>query len=223
MSKDKEVWRDRLCGECKYLVGEECMKDEENPFDAYEYEYACAAFCEKEIKEKTMKSEKITTAISKVKNIFSFIGKKKREIAKLQKENAGLTIELTESERKVERLERRIRRMGTLVYDTISVPGIHQIDIEPETIGNYMTVSVLEAEEMDKVLLEKIKGEFASRAAEYLIQNNLMQIFFKNRNEYDPLSQYTTVGAKLFVIPWEQLSVFDKKTIQVSLRGREWL
>lgn len=174
-------------------------------------------------KEELKVKHKIWKAKNKAKSLFSFINKKKKEISRLQTINAQLTNELTESERKVERLERRIRRMGTLVYDTISVHGIHQIVIEPETIGDYMTVSVLEAEEMDKVLLKKIKGEFASRAAEYLIQNNLMQIFFKNKNEYDPLSQYTTVGAKLFVIPWEQLSVFDKKTIQVALRGREWL
>ena len=62
--------------------------------------------------------------------------------------------------------------------------------------------------------LEQIKKELAEKIAGALIENNLIQFFVKEADEFGPLTEFETIGVKLFVVPWEQMP--HKRTIELK-------
>ena len=62
--------------------------------------------------------------------------------------------------------------------------------------------------------VEQIKKELAEKIAGALIENNLIQFFVKEADDFGPLTEFATIGAKLFVVPWEQMP--HKRTIELK-------
>lgn len=117
---------------------------------------------------------------------------------------------------KAEYYEKRFREFGKNV-ETID-PGDRYIkqlkwEIRPELFGNYAMVvnhPDVSAEEMVKAKREKI----VRGMAEAMIENNLVQFIEKVSENDDPFSLMGTIGAKLYVIPWEQMP--HKRTIEIK-------
>lgn len=134
-------------------------------------------------------------------------GERKRLIQSI--ENLGSTVrrligEKSELEEQLDRTKKRLEAAGSEIK-TIDEPigKIQIIHPEVETYGNYATFT-----DADEEQREYIKKELARRLAEGLINQNIVQIICKEPGAYihlDPLYRHGTIGAKLFVIPWEQM------------------
>ena len=113
-------------------------------------------------------------------------------------------VECLEEEKK--KVEKRLEIAGTETETIEEGSGMVQI-IRAEVIpyGTYARV--------DKIALDEltfIKGELTREIAKALIEQNIVQFIIKEPGMYDgPFGaidqEYGTIGAKLYVIPWEQM------------------
>ena len=113
-------------------------------------------------------------------------------------------IECLEKEKK--EVEKRLEIAGTETETIEEGFGTVQI-IRAQVIpyGTYVRVDKIPLDE-----LKFIKGELTREIAKALIEQNIVQFIIKEPGIYDgPFGaidqEYGTIGAKLYVIPWEQM------------------
>ena len=113
-------------------------------------------------------------------------------------------IECLEEEKK--KVEKRLEIAGTETETIEEGVGMVQI-IRAEAIpyGTFTRVDKIAFDE-----LAFIKGELTREIAKALIEQNIVQFIIKEPGMYDgPFGaidqEYGTIGAKLYVIPWEQM------------------
>lgn len=95
-------------------------------------------------------------------------------------------------------LDHRLTLLGSRV-ETLGArgSGIECIDIEPEPWGQYCVLRDNEEPQMDE-----IKRRLVGRIAEGLMKSNNIQIIVHD----DIFPGRVTIGAKLYVIPWDQMA-----------------
>ncbi len=133
-----------------------------------------------------------------------------------------LEADLDGKEAQLKAMEKRFMRLGDQI-ETMEQKGlalqtiIQQIDIEPIQFGDYLAMSMLDPniEYQDKII-EEAKGEIARKIAYALIENNLVQFIIRDQNQYSPLDMFTTVAAKITVVPWEQMAI--GRRIRMTIR-----
>lgn len=77
-----------------------------------------------------------------------------------------------------------------------------EIDMEPLRYGNYMASCSEIPESEIRVAKEQLTGAIVKG----LIENGLIRFIYRKRNDYDPLSRFTTLAARIDVVPWERLT-----------------
>ena len=101
----------------------------------------------------------------------------------------------------IERQHGIIRKLGSKDgYEFLDVPGkktIETEEIRPEQYGNY----ALMVDELDDEILDQCKEKLVESLVKGLMDNNVVQ-FIERNSRPDPLSMYSTVAAKINVIPW---------------------
>ena len=109
-----------------------------------------------------------------------------------------------------DRLNKRFEEMGSQI-ETFETRGscIETIEIKPEAWGTYVSFanrewSIEARQEAQSMLISKI--------AKGLMEANLVQIIEKMG---DLFPFQSTIGAKLYVVPWEKLA---KRAIKLSCR-----
>lgn len=139
--------------------------------------------------------------------------KKAIMIEKLNEELVKLNEELSAKDAQMEIMKKRFMRLGDQI-ETMDKRGpalqtiIKEIDIEPIQFGDYLAMSMLDSNrEYQDVVFEEAKGRMAEKLATGLIENNLVQFIIRDQNHYDPLNMFTTVAAKITVVPWEQMAI----------------
>ena len=127
--------------------------------------------------------------------MFKFF-KNRDKIRKLEIENVGLKGE-------IEYLKKRLRRAGSLPYYYHESEKVATVEAEAHTYGNYAVMDDNVADDM----IEMAKGKIMNKIIKGLIDLNLVQFIVKTVDDYNapPFQQKCTVGAKLRVIPWEQM------------------
>ena len=137
--------------------------------------------------------------------------RKKKKIQDIEKRIEILDQEYSDQ---VKRLIRRLRRAGMLgMYDYLDTEQVKtaEIEIEPIPYGTYV---VLSGGTATKDQEEQAKKIVAEKIAAGLMQQEMIQFICKdNCADFDPLSQYSTVAAKIRVVPWEQMT----RSIRVPL------
>lgn len=98
-----------------------------------------------------------------------------------------------------EETNKRLRLAGSMV-ETIDGPTgkIQIIKAEAKAWGNYVIGYEINA-------IEEYKERLIRDIAAGLAESNVVQFIVKGANDFYPLDQYMTVGAKLYVVPWEEL------------------
>ena len=106
------------------------------------------------------------------------------------------------AEETAERYKDRFRKFGENV-ETIGGSGyIKTLEwtVKPEQYGSYAcSWSDLTGEQV-----WELKRKVTEQIVNGLMENNLVQFICKNREEFDPLGS-ATIGAKVNVVPWEQM------------------
>lgn len=110
-------------------------------------------------------------------------------------------------------LKERFRKAGSEVETLEDVPQIPVItaEINPQTYGFYGVVDKKTLE--DQNFRNMIQRELITKIVQGLMDQEIVQ-FIAGKNTWDPdLEGFCTYGAKLYVVPWEQL-VRKKLTIK---------
>ena len=114
---------------------------------------------------------------------------------------------IADAERTAEYYKKRFREFGTNV-DTVDLKSGNYVaqlkwELTPEQWGKYMNCAV---HPRMAGMAQIPHRDLAYEIAQSLIENNLIQFTSKDSMDYGgPLSEYYTIGAKLYVVPWEQM------------------
>lgn len=124
-----------------------------------------------------------------------------------------LEADLAGKEAQLKAMEKRFMRLGDQI-ETMEQKGpalqtiIQQIDIEPIQFGKYLSMTMLDPNiEYQDEIFKEAKGRITEQIANALIENNLVQFIIGDQNKYSTLDMFTTVAAKITVVPWEQMAI----------------
>lgn len=133
-----------------------------------------------------------------------------------------LEADLAVKEAQLKAMEKRFMRLGDQI-ETMEQKGpalqtiIQQIDIEPIQFGKYLRMTMLDPNsEYEDEIFKETKGRITEQIANALIENNLVQFIIRDQNQYSPLDMFTTVAAKITVVPWEQMAI--GRRIRITVR-----
>jgi len=120
------------------------------------------------------------------------------------------------AEEKAQRYEKRFREIGSNIKTLNPGSGkalvMMKWEIKPEKYGTYAKIDNRRIKETNtEEIYNEIRKKLANNIAEGLLDQNIVQIIFKGQNEYDPISEYSTVGMKLYVVPWEMMAEYGQK------------
>ena len=107
-----------------------------------------------------------------------------------------------DEERRRKDLEKRLQTLGSRM-DLKQTDAITCVEVEPIPFGKYATV--VPGLDMSQ-FIDEMKSQLVREIANSLIANNYVQIIC--HDGYGPFEG--TIGAKLYVVPWEQ-TVIGKK------------
>ena len=133
----------------------------------------------------------------------------RRQLKERQKElKKLLTCERAEHELEIDRLQHRLRQIGTHDVEPIAdnLPCT-KVEVPLEPWGKWAYV------QDDERIIEEFKGILVRDLAKALIDNNVVQFIVKTGAERDTPFEYPTVGVKLYCIPWEKVNKSTGKLV----------
>ena len=102
----------------------------------------------------------------------------------------------------------RFRKLGSK-FDTIPADpyAVVEWEADPEQYGTFMAFcdNIVPESEM----FQRVRREIVTKIVNGLLEQNLVQFIYRDR-AYDPLSCLPTLGAKLYVLPWDQVPYRNK-------------
>ena len=135
--------------------------------------------------------------------MFGFI-RKYREM-----KNKAETLELENGSlrRDIKSLRDRLRRAGSLPYEYFENADIKTVEAEAKVFGDFAVLDA-NADHPTENEIEKVKSQVVYEIVRSLMDDELIQFIVKDRDfTNSPLYfDKCTVGAKLNVIPWEQMT-----------------
>ena len=142
----------------------------------------------------------------KLKNIIEEL-EVELEAAKMGREMA---------EDKAEAYRKRFEEFGTNVETIEDINGVKMLKwtMMPRPWGAYAAYS----QDMP-INKDEIKKTLAYRIANGLIENNVVQFIDKPADPEDPIGNVSTLGAKLYVIPWDKVP--HSRTLELRQRVAE--
>ena len=149
---------------------------------------------------------------------YKSLYKKMRQRA-WQAENKARDLDaiVSDSKREAEYYKKRFREFGSNVetIDPTNNCYITQVkwETKPEPWGHYIVFNkgLLDYPDKDKVFKE-MKDRIVYEIARGLLENNLVQIIIHTPKD-GPMFNESTIGAKLYVVPWEQMP--HKRTVEL--------
>lgn len=119
--------------------------------------------------------------------------------AGLRRINQELLIENSELQGEIEEMKKRLRRAGMMPYEYFENRNVHIVTAEGIPYGNFAMMDNGCTDED----IEKAKEKVAVILAKGIIDSGLCQFIVRNNSDHLSIS---TVGIKLFVVPWEQMT-----------------
>lgn len=133
--------------------------------------------------------------------------------------NLVLEKRVEDAEKKAQFYTERFRKLGSNV-ETVNPESDKLVtmlkwELDPVRAGAYMMIHPIMMEEMDqRTAYNTIRDDLANEIAKGLLESDMVQLFTKGQDQTDPLNPYGTAGAKLYVIPWEQMP--HKRTVEIK-------
>ena len=163
--------------------------------------------------------------MKKYKNLYK---KAKARISELESQLHHERAEKEYATQQASEYKKRFQEFGSNVKTIGAKDGklltVLEWEMKPEPYGTWAYYS-------DKVPFppDWIKGKLVQNIAKGLIENDLVQFIFHSKDEEGPFGgpffEQNTIGAKLFVIPWDQVpherTVKLKKYVENSLAFME--
>lgn len=131
--------------------------------------------------------------------------------------------EKEEYKEKAERFGKRIREIGANMktVDPGSGKMVQMVkwELDPKEFGAYMRTihDIHDPANLERFSEELIRGLVKGLMQEELVQMIIREPDFKNP---DPLDIYGTIGAKIYVVPWEQMP--HRRTIELKQYTDGW-
>lgn len=136
----------------------------------------------------------------------------KAKIRELNYETQSLKAELSQLQEMYGRLYDRFARLGTQIESLDSGGTIQKIEIKPIPFGQYAILSDdFKAKEIPDVIKSQIVNDMVSQ----LLENGYVQ-FITGIDNYPGA---VTLGAKIYVVPWEQMT--RRRIITVMVRSEK--
>ena len=123
----------------------------------------------------------------------------KAKIRELNLKAISLKGQLLASEAEISQLHDRLNRLGTQIESLDSGDPIQMIEIKPIPFGQY---AMLTDEFMFKEIPDAIKSQIVNYMASQLLENAYVQFMIGTNN----FTGEVTLGAKIYVVPWEQMA-----------------
>ena len=142
---------------------------------------------------------------------INVIKKQRKKIEQLRREKALLRAELADEEKQKKKLQDRLTMAGSEIMTVDGPVGpIQVIEAETEVWGTYteLSYSADATVNENKQIMDEAAKILAGEVARKLIENNLAQVIYKSREEWEEIPmgrKNATLGVKLFVVPWEQM------------------
>lgn len=121
----------------------------------------------------------------------------KAKIRELNLKTLSLEGQLLTSKAEISQLHDRLNRLGTQIESLDSVDPIQMIEIKPIPFGQY---AMLTDDFMLKEIPDEIKSQIVNNMASQLLEHEYVQ--FLTGFNLDEV----TLGAKIYVVPWEQMA-----------------
>ena len=131
--------------------------------------------------------------------------RKRDRIIELEKENADLMNLRDKLIKERDDYKKRLRRAGNAdyVYFESNAVKAYKVDVKGIPFGGYVSL----VGESDNEIINAAKEQVTKQLVEALIDSEYIQFVIKRPEDFNPLDQFCTVGAKLRVVPWEQMTV----------------
>lgn len=123
----------------------------------------------------------------------------KAKIRELQGQLLASNAEISQQKYMYGRLFDRFTRLGTQTESLDSRGSIQMIEIKPIPFGQY---AVLTDDFMYEEIPDVIKSQIVSDMLSQLLENGYVQFI----TGFDDYLRKTTLGAKIYVVPWEQMA-----------------
>lgn len=133
------------------------------------------------------------------------------------------------AEEKAEKLRNRIRSIGqnmeTIDKDINEVRCI-EWTLNPQAWGQYVALTP-NMDVIPQEAMEDVKAELAMAIVEGAEKNGLIQYVTRGGSLSDPLDQAVSIGAKIYIVPWEQMphrrSIKLRELVNEALNEEEGL
>lgn len=133
-----------------------------------------------------------------------------QSVKKLQRMAIDQEERADRAEKDAERTRERIREIGFKCVDPICGGELEHKTIKPTPYGTYCLIADDGQFDINKAV-EEAKPRLARSIAEMLIDENLVEFIVHDHRPGDLMyypGSAVTVGAKLYAIPWEKMSVW---------------
>jgi hypothetical protein len=122
--------------------------------------------------------------------------------------------QLLASKAEISQLHDRLNRLGTQIESLDSGDPIQMIEIKPIPFGQY---AMLTDEFMFKEIPDEIKNQIVNYMASQLLENAYVQFMIGTNN----FTGEVTLGAKIYVVPWEQMARRRTTFTAIVKRGKQ--
>ena len=120
--------------------------------------------------------------------------------------------QLLASKAEISQLHDRLNRLGTQIESLDSGDPIQMIEIKPIPFGQY---AILADEFMFKEIPDAIKSQIVNYMASQFLENAYVQFMIGTNN----FTGEVTLGAKIYVVPWEQMA--RRRTVTAMVRSEK--
>lgn len=123
----------------------------------------------------------------------------KAKIRELNLKAISREAQLLTSKAEISQLHDRLNRLGTQIESLESGDPIQMIEIKPIPFGQY---AMLTDDFMFEEIPDAIKSQIVNNMASQLLENAYVQFMA----DFNNFIGAVTLGAKIYVVPWEQMA-----------------
>lgn len=135
----------------------------------------------------------------------------KAKIRELNLKAISLEAQLLTSKAEISQLHDRLNRLGTQIESLESGDPIQMIEIKPIPFGQY---AMLTDDFMFEEIPDAIKSQIVNNMASQLLENAYVQFMVGFNNFIGAV----TLGAKMYVVPWEQMA--RRRTVTAMVKRK---
>ena len=135
----------------------------------------------------------------------------KAKIRELNLKAISLEAQLLTSKAEISQLHDRLNRLGTQIESLESGDPIQMIEIKPIPFGQY---AMLTDDFMVEEIPDVVKSQIVNNMASQLLENAYVQFMVGFNNFIGAV----TLGAKMYVVPWEQMA--RRRTVTAMVKRK---